>query len=363
MISEPDLAGTVIPPGAKVSLRGRVELPTAADPEAAWASLRRVHFYIGDLIFWDLERLGVGVIERRVLDTLAYAETSGANDGLPVAAICDLIPARTKPQTVGSVLDRMKDLGWVEITEPSPGSGPGQGRGRGRHWRLSTRGRGVREGCKQIVEMILQENYHKATDQQLETLFNFGQAAMEFIDAKLVPVVHRADPAAVAAPDRRPNWAALRRTHFYIHDLILNEVEPIGVGVSERRVLDALGFAAHRGVTTGITARTVSDLVSAPLRPQAATSILERLERWGWVEGTDDEQGNRRRGRRWALTDRGRHIRGVYKEFAESVIREVYGRRAPDVADLLALAQTAEQHRNVRLLPIVAIAADGDLPG
>jgi DNA-binding MarR family transcriptional regulator len=335
-----------------VSLRGRVE-PDPADAESPWTSLRRVHFYIDDLVFWEIERLGIGLIERRVLDTLAFAEAQGARDGIPVAAICDLIPPRTNPQTVGSALERMRELGWVEILDSSMS--------RGRRWRLSARGREVRRACKDIVEMILQENYHKATDQQLEALLDFGQAAMEFMDTKLAPVVHRADPAAsIGAPARRPNWAALRRTHFYINDLIFTEVEPIGVGANERRVLDALGFAAHHGARSGVTVKTICDLIAAPLRPQAASSVLQRMETWGWVAANNDERSGRRRGRRWHLSDGGRHIRGVYKEFAEVVMRDVYGRRAPDLGELLALAQTAERHRSVRLEPIVALAIEAD---
>ncbi len=64
----------------------------------------------------------------------------------------------------------------------------------------------------------------------------------------------------------------------------------------------------------------------------------------------------RRQERVWRLTESGQAIRATYKEYAESVIRHVYGRRADDLGDLLALAQTAERHRNVRLEQIVAMA-------
>jgi len=326
--------------------RGQVEIDTSS----TWPALRRVHFYISDLIFWDLDPLGVGVIERRILDTLAYAESQGATDGLPIATICDLVPPRLKPQTAASVLERMRDSGWVEVLSQGPG------RGRGRAWRLNTLGREVREACKQIVEMILRENYHDATPQQLEALLSLSQAAMEFMDTRMAPVVHLADPAASREPDRLPNWAALRRTHFYVHDLIFKEVEPIGVGVSERRILDTLGFAEHRGAAEGITAKTVCDLIAAPIRSQAAGVVLERMQHGGWVEQRSRQTEGARSNNFWRLTDRGRHVRGVYKGFAESVIREVYGRQGRELGILLALAQTTERHRSVRLEPIIALA-------
>ncbi|MCP3988820.1 MAG: hypothetical protein GY724_07090 [Actinomycetia bacterium] len=354
MIIEPDLLGVTRGPKARASINKNIQTDNGGTADGAidgpWASLRRVHFYISDLVFRDLHPLGVGVIERRVLDALAFAEARGATDGMPVAAICKLIPPRTTPQTVGSVLERMKDVGWVELL------GASASKGRGRHWRLSERGRQLRTVGKQIIEMILQENYHRATTQQREALLTFGQAAAEFMDSRLVPVVHRADPAASVEPQRRPNWAALRRSHFYINDLIFTEVEPIGVGVVERRILDALGFAAHQGAVDGITTKTVCDLISAPVRAQAAASVLGRIQDWGWVESHEMKRPGRRQERVWLLTESGRAIRAMYKEYAESVIRDVYGRRADDLGDLLALAETAERHRNVRLEPIVALA-------
>jgi DNA-binding PadR family transcriptional regulator len=318
--------------------------------DSPWGALRRVHFYINDLIFCDLHPLGVGVNERRVLDALAFADARGATDGLPVAAICKLIPPRTTPQTVGSVLGRVQELGWVDALEAS------LGRGRGRPWRLNDRGRELRAACKRIIEMILQENYHRATTEQRDALLAFGQAAAEFMDSRLGPVMHRADPAASVEPQRRPNWAALRRAHFFTHDLIFTEVEPIGVGVVERRVLDALGFAAHKGATDGITTKTICALVCTPIRSQAATSVLARMGDSGWVESHDIDPGSRRGERLWRLTPGGQAVRRTYKEYAESVIRNIHGRGASDLRDLLALAQRAEEHRIVRLEPIVALA-------
>ena len=327
-----------------------VSTSPAEGADGPWAALRRVHFYINDLIFWDLHPLGVGVNERRVLDALAFADARGAVDGLPVAAICNLIPPRTTPQTVGSVLERMRDLGWVEALEAS------LGRGRGRPWRIDDRGRQVRTACTRIVEMILQENYHRATTEQRDALLAFGQAAAEFIDSRLVPVMHRADPAAWVEPQRRPNWAALRRTHFFINDLIFTEVEPIGVGAVERRILDGLGFAAHQGATEGITTRTICALICAPIRSQAATSVLGRMRDLGWVESEDAGPSGRRQERIWRLTPGGQAVRARYKAYAESVIRDVHGRGTGDIGNLAALAQLAEQHRTVRLEPIVALA-------
>lgn len=318
--------------------------PYTTDNGSTWASLRRVHFYVNDLIVRDLDRIGVSVLDRRVLDALEFAEERGADDGIPVATMCDLISPKPKPQTVGSALDRMSSMGWVEAHSRSTG-----GR-RGRRWRLLPVGHEVRSAYKSIAETTLQEIYSGATERQQETLLAHGLSAMKFMDDELGPVVDSQEPAAWVDAKRAPTWAALRGSHFFLNDVILNRAQRLGVDVIERRILDSLGFAQHRGLSDGISIATICALVPPPMRPQTASAILDRIKALGWVD-------LHRADSLWRLTDKGQGIRADYKAFAEQQLELVYGQTRTKgelrTAELLELAYSAERHRNARLEPIL----------
>ncbi|MEM7338279.1 MAG: MarR family winged helix-turn-helix transcriptional regulator [Actinomycetota bacterium] len=310
-----------------------------------WASVRRVHFYVSDLIARDIEAFGIGVPERRMFEALHFGEWVSHQDGVSVAAICEMIPERPAAQTVASILDRMHTQGWVERLATKSAGPHG-----GRLWSLSPGGREVRNEYKRIVEIVLQEVYSDATNEERAALLDNARVAMQQRHTLLAPV---ADPSAPSDTPTRNNWGALRATHFYINDELLSRAKRLGVEVVERRVLDYLAFADDRGASDGVRLPALSAMIPGAPRLQTVESVLERMMLWGWTEKMEDApSGPKRQAVRWRLTPRGHEIRVGYNGFAEVTLRQVYT-DGGSTDRMLSLAAKAEQHRVLRILPIV----------
>lgn len=333
-----------------------------------WDSLRRVHFYISDLATETLESRGIAIPERRVLDGLAYVARFSAAGGVTVTDLCDLMPSGVKTQTATSTLARLEKKGWVA----SSAVAGRRDRVRDKHlWHLTGDGHDKRSLYIDAVEQILKEVYAEAfldgpqrerlkhLQSQAEERFS---TAMNFIDERYLPVLELAGGAVEELPElERDMWAALRRTHFYISDLIYREIEPVGIGPAERRVLDALGFAYSRGAVDGIPIAVICDLNRAANR-QSVTMALERMSDTdsgagpGWVEQSKSVRAGRRRGRLWRMTGKGLRVRRTYMRYARHKIQEAYelddaSQRSDDA--LLKIAESAESYRNRLLEPIV----------
>ncbi|MEM7338280.1 MAG: hypothetical protein AAF467_06520 [Actinomycetota bacterium] len=313
-----------------------------------WGPLRRVHFYVSDLIARDLGAFGVYVPERRVFEALHFGESVSHQDGVSIAAICGMLPENPPAQTVASTLERMRTQGWVEqLARKSVGPHGG------RLWALTDDGRGVRDRYKQIVEVTLREFYSDATNEELSAMLKNGRAALALQNELLVPV---ADPSSPSDPPSRSDWGALRVTHFNINDQLLARAKSLGVDVMERRMLDYVAFAHHRGAPM-VSSAGVSAMVPGNLRIQSIEAVLDRMVDWEWVSKTvDTPRGSRRSVTRWCLTDQGRSVRDSYKRWAERTTAQVYaGGHESDTELLLSLAAKAERHRNLRLEPIVTM--------
>ncbi len=318
---------------------------TDRDPvDAERAALRRIHFHINDQIMGVLERMGLSVLDRRLLDALAYAEGRGLDEGLPVATICDLVPPSPKPQTALSALSRMAadDRGWVaQFGESAEGR-------RGKRWRLTDVGRRVRDDYLDVAETVVREVFAEADDDQRRTLLARGEAVSELMDDQLGPVVDFLEPTAPGRSSPARAWTAVCIAHFHVNDLIFERAEKVGVDVVDRRILDALSFAASRGVSA-ITVGTLSALVTPTMRPGLAANTLERMLRLGWV---DRRPGRRAVDSLWLLTSRGRDVRADYTRFAEAqvaIVRTGVGEQAA----FHEMARLAETHRLVRLEAIL----------
>lgn len=303
-------------------------------------ALRRIHFHINDQIMCVLERMGLSVLDRRLLDALAYAEGRGLDEGLPVATICDLVPPSPKPQTALSALSRMaaEDRAWVTQHGEST-----EGR-RGKRWRLTEVGRRVRADYLQVAETVIREVFAEATEDQHDALLARGEALSEARDDQLGPVVDFLEPAAPGRNSPPRAWSAACTAHFHVNDLIFERAEKVGVDIVDRRILDALSFAASRGVPA-ITIGTLSALVTPTMRAGLASNTLDRMLRLGWVAC---RPGRRAVDSQWSLTGRGRDVRHDYTRFAEARVDTV----PTDAAGHDAVRQmvaAAEAHRLVRL--------------
>ena len=139
-----------------------IEVPRhPASDEPTWASLRRAHFYLTDVIYQRTETFDVGPAERRLLDAIRFAQFRGAERGLSVAEICALVLTNTKPQTAASTLTKMAGRRWVDRRNERA-----TGRRRGRLWHLTERGLEVREQFKRIAEDTLAEPDQWIDDQR-----------------------------------------------------------------------------------------------------------------------------------------------------------------------------------------------------
>ncbi|MEM9615455.1 MAG: hypothetical protein AAGA59_21125 [Actinomycetota bacterium] len=308
------------------------------DPEGG--ALRRIHFHINDQITCVIERMGLSVLDRRLLDALAYAEGRGLDEGLPVATICDLVPPSPKPQTALSALSRMAadDRAWVARHGESA-----EGR-RGKRWRLTDVGHRVRHDYLRVAETVLREVFAEADAEEHEALVARGEALSRTMDEQLGPVVDFLEPTAPGRSSPPRAWSAVCTAHFFVNDLIFERAEKVGVDVVDRRILDALSFAASRGVPA-ITVGTLAALITPTMRPGLATNTLDRMLRLGWID--------RRLGRRavdslWSLTARGRDVRHDYTRFAEARVATPRT-DAPGHEALRRMAAAAESHRLVRL--------------
>lgn len=128
-----------------------VDLPPV--PSTDWSALRRIHFYINDLICREIEPFGVGRIERRVLDSLGYARKHEVDGGLNIGTICRLNEAVNR-QVVQTSLERMVQQRWiVKNTDTSKKAGS---RSRIR-WDLTEKGTSIRETYKHFAQDKLHE--------------------------------------------------------------------------------------------------------------------------------------------------------------------------------------------------------------
>ncbi len=316
-----------------------------------WVVLRRVHFYISDLVVAATRPHRVGVIERRLLDALDYVEKSGAGGGVSVATICAIIQAPTKYQTAVSALDRMQGHGWVMSFERADSEE--RSRRSNLLWQLTPSGRNVRETYGKITESIMKSVYAEAEVSRRERLFQHGELAVEYMNERVGAILDVSEGPTTGDFDPKM-WAALRRTHFYINDLIFREIEPVGVGLVERRVLDAISFARKHGAVDGIDVATMCRLNEA-LSRQNAISALERMANRQWVARA--ENGSASQGRvPWRLIEKGDKVRKNYKRYTEYKLREVYEtghEHTAEPTDMLELAQSAQAYRNERLVPVV----------
>jgi DNA-binding MarR family transcriptional regulator len=149
-----------------------------------WRALRRVHFYLSDLIVRETEPMGVGMNERRVLDTFGFAHKHGV-DGLSVTSIGRLNLVLTR-QNILSVLERAQARGWVTQTSPA--------RTRNALWDLTDKGRRVREIYKAYAQLKLCEVYGMTygVSQNEEDGYRFlelTKAAQRYRDVRFIPVI------------------------------------------------------------------------------------------------------------------------------------------------------------------------------
>lgn len=324
--------------------------PTNGD-EKWWVVLRRVHFYISDLIVAATRPHRVGVIERRLLDALDYVETSGAKGGVSVATVCAIIQAPTKYQTAVSALDRMQGHGWVESFERAD-SGE-RSRRSNLLWQLTDSGRNIRETYGRITEDIMKSVYGEAEQSRHARLFQHGELAVEYMNERVRAILDVSEGPTSGGFDPK-TWAALRRTHFYINDLIFREIEPVGVGLVERRVLDTISFARKHGAVGGIDVATMCRLNEALTR-QNAISALDRMAARDWVARCDAVSVGQGRVP-WRLVEKGDKVRKNYKRYTEYKLREVYETGHEHMAEpvgMLELALSGQAYRNQRLVPVV----------
>lgn len=308
-----------------------------------WVVLRRVHFYAGDLIASELEKIGVSVIERRILDAFDDAETYG-RVSVSTGTLCVMVLPPPKPSTAMSTLRRMQQRGWIETVGDSKV---------GQLWSLLPAGRTTRQLYGQIAEQIQEQIYAEADETLREHLDRFGQRAMMFMDDRMVPIF---DAVENTEPRRkqRDMWPALRRVHFHLSDRIARENASMDVGMNERRVLDALGYTRKRASEAsvqmpGLGVATICKLNPALTR-QTTLSTLEKAAAKGWVIKT---QPTTPRGWLWDLTDKGVAVRETYKRYAQHKLRGVYELNDEDQQLFLQLTLTAQAYRDARLEPIV----------
>jgi DNA-binding MarR family transcriptional regulator len=160
------------------------EIEAQPAPSDHWEALGRVHFYLSDLIVRETEPMGVGMNERRVLDTFGFAHKHGI-DGLSVASIGRLSLVLTR-QHILSVLERAQARGWVSQVGPA--------RTRNVRWDLTDKGRRVREIYKAYAQLKLWEVYGMTygVSQQAydnDRFLELTKAAQHYRDARLVPVI------------------------------------------------------------------------------------------------------------------------------------------------------------------------------
>ncbi len=321
--------------------------------EDQWNILRKVHFFINDLIVDALDAMGVSVAERRVLDALAYVDRFDAVEGVAAADLCDLMPSGMKIQSASSTLGRLEQVGLVESSVQGR-----EDRTKDRSiWRITHKGHQKRFLYISSAERILREVYADAFDDdhqvnnfklhQRRAARRFEAAqrfaiAMRHIDERYLPVLQLTH-GSVCDDQRleRDMWAALRRTHFHVNDLIYREMEPIGIGPVERRVLDSLAFAYKAGAVDGIPVATICALTSRANSRQAVAMALERMSAGSpgspgpnWVEQGEPLSTGRRRGRLWRLTSDGVRVRRNYSRYARHKIQETYELEQEDREEL-----------------------------
>jgi len=310
-----------------------------------WVVLRRIHFFIGDVIEERFEPLRVGVMERRILEALTYAETSGTNE-LSAATLCVLIPVAPKPATAASALKRMEQRGWVTNTTRDDDA-------KTKLWLLTDEGRKIRELYRQIgVEAIQQVHADNGEHRSLQ-LYRWSDLATSYMNNRVVPILDFAEGVR-SEPLQLDRWSALLRIHFYINDLIFREIEPVGVGQIERRIFDVLGFARKHNVNDGLDIATMCRLNEA-LNRQTGQAALERMLNLNWVSKQSFTAAAGLRWR-WNLTPDGSSIREIYKRYAQHKFREVYESAVNTEADrteFLLVSQSAQAYRDSRLLPIL----------
>lgn len=318
------------------------------DDNNVWVVLRRVNFYTGDLILRETEPIGVGVVERRLLDALGYAEESG-RDWVGTSVLCAIVQAPMKHSTALSTLQRMTDQSWVVAQPKSDGS-------KRQNWQLTDSGRKVRSLYGQIAEQVIERLYADAGDELRDALFDIGRSALAFMNDRVIPILDYIGQTR-ATELTTANWQALRSVHFYLSDLIVRETAPMGVGMNDRRVMDALGFARHRDIQGGLNVATICKL-NAVLTRQIVLSVLDRASERGWVVKIESTKGRPR----WDLTEKGASVREIYKRYAQLKLCEVYGRQwgEENGEAFLHLAQVAQSYRDARLEPVVASIRTAD---
>ncbi len=332
------------------------------DESDVFVIMRKVHWYVDDLIANHLHRRGIRTAERRVLDALYFSHHRGAEE-MPTPAICELVPT-LPPQTAASVLARLESRRRnADETDGANGNGRRRGKasnppeglvaasqsGRTKFWRLTETGIQTRAAYCKDVERQLQVFYDSRKGRASNPLLDRVPAALDYINVYLNPSVDR------SVSELRPNlvptspWSGLRRVHLYVSDSLYHAMRLTGVGPVERRVLDAIGYARKHKLD-GLNLGTICRLNDALTRPVAQTAI-NRLVNWGWLKRIENDMKEHSTGRvLWSLTAKGDQAREAYKRRTILLLREVFdpegnGRKLAD------LIKAAHDHRDGRLLP------------
>lgn len=163
---------------------GGLDAHAAPEPSTGWSALRRIHFYIDDLIYREIEPFGVGRVERRVLDSLGYARKHGIIGGLNVGTICRLNEAVSR-QVVETALARMAAQHWV-VKHIDPTKKVGS-RLRQR-WDLTAKGETIRETYKRYAQVRLREVIDLDEDHRA-SLLELARRAHHHRDSRCLPVI------------------------------------------------------------------------------------------------------------------------------------------------------------------------------
>lgn len=331
---------------AKASMPNQTTYPiNTNDDEDVFVVMRRVHWYVDDLISHTLYRRGIGTSERRLLDALQYARQRGV-EAVSTSSLCDLAPT-LRPQTAVSVLNRLENQSGRTLVR-----GVGT-QGRNKLWSLTDEGFSIREAYSKEVERQLQVFFDSRFGSSRNSLLDRVPTALDYIHTYRIPIVDRLIGGPIAPPFVPTTaWSGLRLVHLYISDTLYHQFQAIGVGHVDRRVLDVIGYAGKHGLPEGLNLGTICRLNDALTRTVAHTAV-KRMVEWGWLaEKVDGNKTKHSAGRiLWRLTDRGHAAREAYKRRSQLLLQEIYdpNRDCPD--SLMAVASEAHSHRDGRLLP------------
>ena len=321
-----------------------------SDDNHVFVVMRRAHWYVDDIIANLLYRRGIRTSERRLIDALYYARHRGV-EAISTSALCDLVPT-LRPQTAVSVLNRLGNKSGRALVRDVDESRADE-RTRTKLWALTLDGVAVREAYCKEVERQLQVFFDSRHGQGANALLDRVPAAWDYINAYLTPVIDRLSTDGLG-PTIAPTtaWSGLRLVHFYLSDTLYHEMQSIGIGPVERRVLDMIGYARKHGLPDGLNLGTMCRLNDAVTRTVAHTAV-KRLVDWNWLaEKVDGNKTKHSAGRiLWRLTDRGDDAREAYKRRTQLLLRQVWDPDCEGTDALMAVAQEAHNQRDGRLLP------------